>query len=138
MDVNFSFLADYADNRGGKITAVGIGIDTIYARKVPIKHALMFAVISIKFSINEVGQKTIGMRLIDQDGTNIIPPIDTSINVTPPLAGILYRNASIALALNMVEFQNYGNYSVRWLLEGQEISSVPLRVANPPVQPTTK
>ncbi|OGN89311.1 MAG: hypothetical protein A2158_04190, partial [Chloroflexi bacterium RBG_13_46_14] len=108
MEVNFSFLADYADNRGGKITAVGLGIDTIYARSVPIRHPLMFAVISIKFSITEVGQKKIGMRLIDQDGTNIIPPLDTSINVTPPPAGILYKNASIALALNMVEFQNYG------------------------------
>ncbi|MFC1901253.1 DUF6941 family protein [Chloroflexota bacterium] len=138
MDVNFAFIADYADNSGGKITAVGLGIDTVYAKSVPARHPLMFAVISIKFSITEIGQKRIGMCLIDQDGHNVIPTLDTIVNVTSPPSGFLYKNHNIVLAMNMIEFPDYGDYSISWLLEGQEIKSIPLKVSIPPTQPTTE
>ena len=48
MEVNFAFLCDYADQSGAKMTAIGIGFDTIYATRVPAVHALFFSVISLK------------------------------------------------------------------------------------------
>jgi len=131
MEVNFAFLCDYADQSGGKMTAIGIGFDTIYAAKMPAAHPLFFSVISMKFSTTEVGQKRIGMRLIDQDGQNVIPPMDTTVNVLPPPSGFLYRTQRIALALQGVTFQKYGDYSISWLLDGQELKSVNLKVTAP-------
>lgn len=137
LDVNFAFLCDYADQSGGKMTAVGIGFDTIYAVKVPATHPLFFSVISIKFSSTEVGQKRIGMYLIDEDGKNIVPPMDATINVAHPPPGFLYRNQRIALAMHRVTFPRHGDYSICWLLDGQEIKTVHIKVAPPPAPPTT-
>jgi len=137
LEVNFAFLCDYADQSGGKISAIGAGFDTIYAGNVPARHPLFFSVISIKFSTTEVGPKRVGMHLIDEDGNNIVPPLDTTINVGPPAPGFLYRNQQIALAMHGVTFPRYGDYAVSWLVGGQEIKTVPLRVAPPPAPPTT-
>lgn len=132
MEVAFAFLCDYADNTGGKISAMGIGFDTIYAPKVPALHPFMYAVIGLRFSSVEVGQKQVGLRLIDADGTNIVPPLDVAIHVERPLEGYTYRGARIALGIHGMRFPQYGDYSVRWLLNGQEIANAPLRVAPPP------
>jgi len=137
LEVNFAFLCDYADQSGGKMSAIGIGFDTIYAANVPIRHRLFFSVISIKFSATEAGPKQVGMHIIDEDGNNIVPPLDTTINVGPPAPGFLYRNQQIALAMHGVTFPRYGNYAVSWLVGGQEVKVIPLKVASPPVPPTT-
>ena len=137
MEVNFAFLCDYADQSGGKMTAVGIGIDTIYAAKVPVKHYLLYAVISIKFSATEVGPKQVGMHLIDEDGKSVVPPLNATINVGSPPPGFLYRNQQIALAMQGVTFPHYGDYTVSWLVGGQEIKAIPLKVAPLPTLPTT-
>jgi hypothetical protein len=137
LEVNFAFLCDYADHTGGKMAAIGIGFDTIYAIKVPAMHPLFYSVISIKFSAPEASPKQISMHLIDEDGNNVVPPLDTTINVGPPPPGFLYRNQRIALALHGVTFPHYGDYTVSWLVGGQEIKTVPLKVAPPPVPPTT-
>ena len=137
MEVNFAFLCDYADQSGTKMAAIGIGFDTIYAVKVPATHPLFYSVISIKFSATEAGPKRVGMHLIDEDGNSIVPPLDTTINVNPPPPGFLYRNQRIALAMHGVTFPRYGDYTVSWLVDGQEIKTVPLKVAQPPAPPTT-
>ena len=137
MEVSFAFLCDYADQSGGKMTAVGIGFDTIYAVNVPATHPLFFPVIGIKFSSTEIGQKRIGMRLIDEDGNNIIPPIDTTLNVAQPPPGFLFRTQRIVLAMHGVIFPKYGDYMVSWLVDGQEIKTVQLKVAPPPAPPIT-
>ena len=137
MEVNFTFLCDYADQSGGKMSAIGIGFDTIYAVNIPAVHYLFFSVISIKFSTTEAGPKQVGMRLIGADGNNIVPPLDTTINVASPPAGFLYRNQQIALAMHGVTFPRYGDYTVSWLVGGQEIKAITLKVTPPPARPTT-
>lgn len=137
MEVNFAFLCDYADQSGGKMAAIGLGFDTIYSTRIPVTHPLFFSVISIRFSSTEAGPKQVGMRLIDEDGNNVVPPLDTTINVGSPLPGFLYRNQQIALAMHRVTFPRYGDYALSWLVGGQEIKVVPLKVAQPPAPPAT-
>ncbi|MBI4298527.1 MAG: hypothetical protein HY666_02050 [Chloroflexi bacterium] len=134
MDVNFAFLCDYADN-SAKLTAVGVGFDTLYAPKVPTRHGLFYAVISIRFSITEFGSHKVGLHLIDVDGNPQIPPLEATISVTQPPTGYLYRNQLIALALYGVGFARYGDYSVRWTVDGREVTSLPLKVVEPPKSP---
>lgn len=137
MELSFAFLCDYADQSGGKISAIGIGFDTIYAPKVPAIHPIMFAVIGIRFSSVEVGQKNIGIRLIDVDGQDVIPHMDAVINVDRPNPGFLSRGIRMAVAMNGVAFPKYGEYVLTWLLGGQEIARAPIRIAEPPKPPMT-
>lgn len=136
MEVNYAFLCDYADTTG-KVTAVGIGINTIYAPKVPIRHPLFYAVIELSFSGVETGEKRLGVRIIDADGRAVVPPLDAPLNVASPPAGYLHMVQRIALALHGVEFRAYGDYSVHWLVDGHEVKTVPLRVAAPPQTAST-
>lgn len=137
MEVNFAFLCDYADQSGGKMGALGIGFDIIYSAKVPARHPVFFAVISIKFSVTEAGPKQVGMHLIDEDGKDVVPPLEATINVGSPAPGFLYRNQQIAMAMHGVTFPRYGDYAISWLLGGQEIKTIPVKVAPPPAPPTT-
>lgn len=137
MDVNFAFLCDYADQSGGKTSAIGIGFDTIFTANVPVRHPVFFTVISIKFMVTETGPKQINMHLIDADGKDILTPLEATINVPPPPPGFLYKNLQIALAMHGVSFPRYGDYTISCLVAGQEIKSIPLRIASPPQPPTT-
>ena len=137
MDVNFAFLCDYADQSGRKLTAIGIGFDTIYAKAIPAAHPLMFAVISLRFGFVEIGPIQIGIRLIDADGNNIIPPLDTTLNVELPPSGYNFRTQRVALALQNLKFAAYGDYTVNWLVGGQEVAHATVKVAPPPAPPTT-
>ena len=136
MEVNYGFLCDYADNSGGKLTAVGIGFDTIYARTTPATHRQFFAVISLQFSSVEVGPKDVGLRVVDADGT-VIVQLDNTVQVQPPPPGYLYRTQRVAMGLGNVKFESYGDYSVIWLLQGNEIHRASLKIAPPPSSPTT-
>lgn len=137
MEVDFSFLCDYADNSSGKLAAFGIGIDTIYAPTLPVRHPLMYAVIALRFSLVEVGQKRIGLHLIDADGNPQIPQLDTTIRVEPPPPGYTHRVQRIALALYGVGFARYGDYSIRWLVDGHEVKTLPVKILAPPRTGTT-
>ncbi|PZC47505.1 MAG: hypothetical protein C1O27_001452 [Chloroflexi bacterium] len=135
LEISFAFLCDYADTSGGKLTAVGIGLDTIYAAQLPANHPLLYAVIGLRFSSVEPGQKKIGLRVIDADGRSVVPPIDGTVNVEAPPSGYSYRTQRLALALRNIQFPTYGDYAVAWLVEGQEVQRALFKVAMPP--PTT-
>ncbi len=136
MEVSFAFLCDYADQTA-KLTAIGIGFDTIYAPKVPATHPVFFAVIALRFSVVEVGQKKLGVRIIDADGKGIVPALDTTISVERPAEGYTHGTQRIALGLHGITFPDYGDYSVSWLLDGNEVAQVPLKVAPPPIPTCT-
>ena len=91
MNVEYAFLCDYADP-GAKLTAVGIGIDSIYAPSVPAQHPQLFAVLCLRFSLNETRRtKSFEMFLQDADGQNVIPPISATVDVPAPAEGMTYR-----------------------------------------------
>jgi hypothetical protein len=67
--VDFAFICDYAEATG-KINALGIGFDTIFAPNVPTKHPSFFLVVQLRASTVEAGDKQLKISLIDADGQN--------------------------------------------------------------------
>ena len=132
MDVIYSFLCDYADNTTGKLHALGIGIDTVYAQTLPARHRHLFAVIALRFSRVEAGEKRLSLHVVDADGADILPSVDTALNVGPPPPGYAYRVERAALGMYNVGFAKYGDYSFRWVVNGTEAASIPLKVVPPP------
>ena len=80
MNVDFAFICDYAEATG-KINALGIGFDTIYAPNVPAKHPSFFLVIQLRVNVVEAGEKTLEVRLIDEDGKDIIPTVSGKFSI---------------------------------------------------------
>ena len=132
MEVNFAFLCDYADQSGGKMTAVGIGFDTIFAPKVPCRHSSFFLVIQLRANVVEAGEKNLEVRLIDEDGKDIIPTLKRKFDIPKPATGT-ESIGRIAMQFHNVEFPRYGSYSLHAVVEGLEMVRVPLKV-NPPPQ----
>ena len=142
MEVTFAFLCDYADTTGPKLTAVGVGLDTIHAAGVPAKHHLMYAVAGFTFTRAETqsGHKQIGIYMVDADGVPVMPSIKLDVSMEAPQSGYGYRTQRVALALQGLTFAKYGDYSVSWLLDGVEVKTLPLRVvpSGPPTSPASQ
>jgi hypothetical protein len=128
---DFAFVCDYAEVTG-KINALGIGFDTIHASKIPCKHPHFFLVIQLRANVTEAGEKKLEVRLIDEDGKDIIPTLRGKFIVPKPVAGT-ESIGRIAIGFKDVEFPRYGSYSLHAVIEGLEMVRVPLRVS-PPLQ----
>ena len=130
MKLDFAFVCDYAEATR-KINALGIGFDTIYAPKVPCKHPSFFLVIQLRANVVEAGEKNLQVRLIDEDGKDIIPIVSGKFSVPKPSAGT-ESTGRVAMQFGNVEFPQYGSYSLHAVIEGQEMVRVPLRLSPPP------
>ena len=133
MEVAFAFVCDYAENTS-KLTAVGIGFDTIYAQETPLTHPAFHVVAAFRYRAVEAGQKTVEVHIVDADGGEIVPPLRTEIEVSRPAAGYRYTTQRMALGLHGVTFPAYGDYEVSWLIDGREAALIPLKIAPPPEQ----
>ncbi len=132
MNVEYAFLCDYAEP-GNKLTAVGIGIDSVYAASLPANHAQLFAVLALKFTPNETQRtRTFEMHLQDADAKDIIPPITGNLDIPAPAEGMTYRTSRIVNGLYGVPLQKYGDYQVSWLIDGTEVHALHFRVAPAP------
>ena len=132
MQVDFAFICDYAE-AGGKINAMGIGFDTIFAKQVPVTHSQFFLVAQFRGSVAEVGEKEVTMRLINADGADVIPELNVSVRLAQPPQGSTESTARLALRLNSVVFKKFSEYSIHLLVGGNEVVRIPMRVAEAPV-----
>ena len=130
MKPDFAFICDYAET-AGKINALGIGFDTIYAPNVPCKHPSFFLVIQLRANVVEAGEKNLEIRLIDEDGKDIMPILRGKFSIPKPETGT-ESLGRIALQLRNTEFPRYGSYSLHAVIEGHEMVRVPLKVSPPP------
>lgn len=132
VNIDFAFICDYAEATG-KINAMGIGFDTIYAPVAPCKHPFFYLVAQLRASSLEAGEKELEVHLIDEDGKDVIPPLKGKIAIPRPPVGT-ESIARVAMQFNNVEFPRYGLYSLRAELEGREVISIPLRISAPPLK----
>ncbi len=130
MIIDFAFICDYAEATG-KINALGIGFDTIFAPKVPCRHSSFFLVIQLRANVVEAGEKTLEVRLIDEDGKDVIPTIGGKFSIPKSIGGT-ESTGRIAMQFHNVEFPRYGSYSLHAVVEGLEMVRVPLKVSPPP------
>jgi len=131
MQVDFAFICDYADNTANKLSAIGIGFDTIYAPVLPWQHPTFHFVVQLRFTVAEAGAKSIELRLIDADGSNILPPVNGQIEVTPH-PGQTEGIARLVLGLGGVNFPRHGSYAIHLVIQGVEVARVALKVQPPP------
>ena len=131
MDLEFAFLSDFAEESGGKLHALGIGIDTIHAAEAPTRHPLLTMVAQIRYSVAEAGAHRLEVSGYDADGQQIIDRIEGEMAL-PPVSGGTSGTARVLVNLVGVNFPAYGDYSFHVVLNGVEVSRASVRVAPPP------
>ena len=135
MNVEYAFLCDYAES-GNKLTAVGIGIDSIHAEFVPAVHMQLFAVLALKFTAIETQRmRAFEMHVQDADARDIIEPLTGNLDTEAPTEGMNYRTHRIVNGLYGLKLEQFGDYQVSWLIDGIEVHALHFRVAQRPSTP---
>jgi len=120
MHVDFAFLCDYAD-ANGKINAIGIGFDTLFAPSLPVQAAFHF-VSQLRLSRPEGETLRLEFALLDAEGQPVTPPLSVSgkASDSPSDEGIL----RVVIGLHAV-LPTYGTYAARLKANEQEIVRIP-------------
>jgi hypothetical protein len=132
MTLDFAFVCDYADSVG-KLSALGIGFDTIFAGNIPCVHPNFHLVMQLRASVAEVGRKDVEVRLIDADGKDVVPPLSGPMEVPQPPPGALDTQSRLVVGFAGTQFPAYGQYALHVIVQGNEMVRIPIRVAQPPI-----
>jgi hypothetical protein len=127
MDTEIFCLCDYAQEMGGgKIVIVGT-FDTIFAQKMPSKHATCSIVTRIRFVPTEVGRHTFQVAITDPGGSEVIPSFRGDFNVNI-LSGNDSSIANFVMNIGGLELKTFGTYSITLRIDGTTAKSIPLFV----------
>ena len=121
MRCDYAFICDFAQDSGGKVSAIGIGWETIFAPSVPVIHPQMSFVASLTGTIAEAGIKNVEFRLINADGGDVLPPMKMDLELVvqePALEGRM----NLVVNLNNIEFTKFGKYAMHLVVQGNEMA----------------
>jgi len=137
MQLDFAFLADFAQTSGGKINVVGGAFDHIWTKDVPLTYPLMTLVARLVLSPAEVGRDhKLEVIIMDSDGKKIAN-VDGGLRVERSIQGDAWKPSGTFLALNFlgVRFEKFGSYSIEIVANGSSLKSIPLEIAKRAEQP---
>jgi len=104
----------------GRFNLLGGGIMQVRAPQFPAVGRLT-VVARVEVSPTEVGTHRIGLRFINADGRDVVPPIEGAANAD---AGIRFLN--IVLTMENIPYAAPGIYSLRILLDGEDVDGAPI------------
>ena len=128
---DFAFLADFAAERGGFITAHGVGIDSLVAQQLPASHPHVYIVVQFRCPAAEIGSKPLALRLHDDAGVMVMEQTGQATFLQPA-----FGDSSIArlvLGFHMLTFKTFGTSVFTVELDGREMARLPFNVVPAPV-----
>ena len=126
MDIQVATLCDSAMDYNSKLCVLGT-FDTIGSRVLPVVHPAAALALRICFRAQDEGTHQLSIRLIDDDGTNSMQPLEAAIEIQlPESADFVTRN--MILNFQPLRFEKAGQFSFEVSINGQILASIPLRV----------
>ncbi len=130
MQLDFAFLCDAATEHSGKLNALGIGIDRLFAPNVPVVHNRIMLVARMTFGPDDVGEHPFSIRVSDADGQSVGRTVEGNIGLR--LAdGTMTAKANLLVDLLALEFKAYGPHEAIVTIDGREVVNLALDVARP-------
>ncbi|MDZ4743045.1 MAG: hypothetical protein SGI98_06455 [Verrucomicrobiota bacterium] len=126
MDVQTAVLCDSAADYGGKLCVLG-AFDTIWARQFPAVHPFCSVAIRVVFRDVDAGKHNMKIQMIDDDGRNLVPPIEGEINIQLP-ENVFFLSQNFVLNLQQFKIDQAGQYSVDVSMDKHIIARIPLQV----------
>ena len=99
--------------------------DTIFAQKVPVIHRSCSIALLLRLTKIEEGEHKLKISFIDNDGKNIVPPMDGQIECS---LGGDQTSKAINLILNLqgLQLPHFGEYRIDLAINGRHEASLPL------------
>lgn len=126
MDVQTALLCDSAADYGGKLCVLG-AFDTIWARQFPAVHPFCSVAIRVVFRDMDAGKHQMKIQMIDDDGHNLVPPIEGDIDIRLP-DNVFFLSQNFVLNLQQFKIEKPGQYSVDVTIDEEIIARIPLQV----------
>lgn len=124
MEVEIFTLSDFAQDNNSKLTIVGT-FDSINARQFPVVHPSCMVSSRLRFAAKEAGTYLFRLRVIDNDGREIVQPIEGNINVGMPQNGQV-ATINVVVNYSQLKFDKPGRYSFELYINGDWKSGLPL------------
>lgn len=125
MEVSDLILADYAAaNDRGKFTLVGAGITEITAKKMPCIHPLMFLLVRLKITRQDIGRNRFDVRMIGEKGA--IFKAEGDLEVSSQHEG--EQHLPMPMQLVNLKFEDVGDYSIEVRINGDLKQSQNLKI----------
>ncbi len=127
MHIQVATLCDAATNHNQRLCVLG-AFDTISVRSLPAVHPLCSFALKICFSPEDEGHHRFSVRIIDNDGLNILNnPVSSEIDIKMP-GDSIFVTESLVLNFLQLRFEQSGNYSVDIKVDDTILTQVPLQV----------
>ena len=115
-------------NIQGQALSIVAASDKIYSNQAPCIVPQFFIVFRIRFELPEEGEHSVTFSIIDQDGNQVIQPLNKILMAKLP------GNFSSCLNIGQIKFTDilfpkFGEYSLDFLVDGNSLGSQPLYFA---------
>jgi hypothetical protein len=127
MRVEYAFLCDAATEHGGKVNALGIGIDHLGVSTLPATHPRLALVARLVFEDAEGMAVPFVVKMVDADGRDVIPPVEGRFQVEAA-PGRRLDGASLLVDLVNLQFTSTGPHEVQLWSGGEILATLPLEV----------
>ena len=126
MKVDLALACDYAIiDQFGKLSVLGI-FEHIWVQEFPVVHPRLHLVMRLKGRRTEIGDHEVSIRLVDEDGEEIISG-DGTVTFSEPPAGVVEIEAGTVLLFD-VPFERPGKYIFEIAVDDSVEASVPITV----------
>lgn len=126
MDIQVAVLCDSATDYRGKLCILGT-FDTIVTPTLPSVHPHCSIAIRVVFRDSDEGNHKFKVRMINEDGKNILPNIEPEIKVKLP-ENVYFYSRNLIFNLQQIKFEQAGLYSIDILIDEQMSARIPLQV----------
>lgn len=127
MELGFAFLCDAAQDSGGKLHALGIGVDVLRAASMPVIHARLSLVVRLAYGREDEGNHDFSITVLDADGKDVVAPVNGQMTLR--LSGDdTAGSANLVVDLQNAQFTTYGPHEVSVSVDGRTFATLPLAV----------
>ena len=106
MDIQAALLCDSATDYRGKLCILGT-FDTIITQNLPSTHPHCSIALRIVFRDSDEGTHRLKLRLINEDGKNILPQIEPELHVKLP-ENVFFYSRNLIFNLQQIKFEQAG------------------------------
>lgn len=132
MKVEVFTLCDAATDQRGKLNILGT-FDLICSEQVPIQHPACAVALRVRYSKLEEGPHSVKLTFTNADGQMLIPPMggDFPVQMAPEA---LSQARNMVFNFQVLEFPEFGDYSINLYINNTIIDSLPLYIRPIPNQ----
>lgn len=127
MQLQLITLCDSASDYQGKLCVLG-SFDTLCAREFPVVHPQCSLAMRWLFEPADVGRHQLGVELRDDTAKLVMPAFTPLLDVSFPPGAVPFVTRNVVMNLQRMRFEREGVYRFFVLLDGQDVTSLPVRV----------